>query len=82
MERQTQARQHRHVPEVRRLGGIPMTPIPMICESCDRTETDPIMIDVERCGVCGDPLAHLDVDRLRDDRMERQRLAKEDGWGE
>lgn len=54
-----------------------MIEIPMICESCHRTETDPIMLDAERCGVCGDPLAPLDVDYLREDREERKRLDRE-----
>ena len=56
-----------------------MSDIPMICETCHRTETDPIMLDAERCGICGDPLAPLDVDRLREDREERRRMAKEYG---
>lgn len=56
-----------------------MNPVPMICETCHRTETDPIMLDAETCGVCGDFLSPLDVDLLREDRDERERLAKEDG---
>lgn len=54
-------------------------PIPMICETCHRTETDPIMLDAEICGACGDFLSPLDVDRLREDRDERERIAKEYG---
>lgn len=54
-----------------------MIQIPMICETCHRTETDPIMLDAEICGACGDFLSPLDVDYLREDREERKRLDRE-----
>lgn len=47
---------------------------PMYCETCDRIERDPIMLDTETCGRCGSPFLtwrDLDPDRYREDRDER-----------
>ena len=52
-------------------------PDEMYCETCHRVEAEPIMLDGEICGCCGDFLSAVDVDAMRDDRDERRRLAKE-----
>ena len=34
----------------------------MTCAICDRTETDPVFLDTETCGLCGEFLEYQDDD--------------------
>lgn len=64
-------------PVERKLREAPLIPVPMICETCHRRENDPVLLDFEICGVCGDTLSAVDVDLLREDQDERERLYRE-----
>ena len=45
----------------------------MTCAICDHTETDPVFLDTETCGLCGEFLEYQDDDFEELDRAN-------DGW--